>query len=127
MDGLPGSSPQAGFARLGCQVLKHDGYEHFGFGNSIWERLLPQLSHTHPTVNAAAAALGTVYKSRLLASQEIDSRETLPAAQYDTALRCLQRDISRQPDGPVPLLLACTLLACADIFQNQQNNALMHM
>jgi hypothetical protein len=126
-DGFRRTLEQDRLSRLGCTAVAHDRYgEYSSIGGSIWNYLLPQLSHAIPAVNAAAASLGAVYELRALSSST-DRSEALAEQQYNLALRTLQKDISEQPHGSVPLLLACVLLASAEILQRRQHNALTHL
>jgi hypothetical protein len=96
------------------------------FSRGVWEYLLPQLSHAIPTVNAAAAAFGAFYEMRSMPNTT-DRLKSIATKQYDIALLTLQHDISSQPHGSVPILLACVMLASAELMQRHQFNALKHL
>jgi hypothetical protein len=56
-----------------------------------------------------------------------DRFKSIATKQYDIALLTLQQDVSNQPHGSVPLLLACLMLASAELMQRRQFNALIHL
>jgi hypothetical protein len=116
---------QERLARLGCSILAQGAYRDLGSGTSIWDRLLPQLNHAIPSVNAAAAALGAIYESTLQTSSSVSRRNA--SLHYGIAIHNVQRDVSSQLHGPVPLLLSCALLTFAEILRGRQYNALMHL
>jgi hypothetical protein len=102
-------------------------HDQFEASRALFECLLPQLSYALPSVNAAAAALGAVYEMQTATSPSTDDSETrLVAAQYGTAIREVQRELLNRPYGPVPILVACVLLACVDVLLRRRRLALMH-
>lgn len=96
------------------------------FSRCHWEYILPQLSHAIPSVNAAAAAFGGFYESRLIPNSS-DQAKLLAKKQYNMALQTSQQHISSKPHGAVPLLLAFIMLASAELMQRRQYNALIHL
>jgi hypothetical protein len=126
-DGLRGDLEQENLAKLGCSILANNSSLALGSGTAIWSRLLPQLSHSIPSVNAAAAALGAAYEASYLTYLSTSARTRRPARQYGIALRSLQRDVASRLYGPVPVLLSCALLACVELLRRRQYNALMHL
>jgi hypothetical protein len=93
----------------------------------MFEHLLPQLSYALPSVNAAAAALGAVYEMQTAPRSALDSKRWLVETQYGAAVRGVQHELRSRPYGEVPILLACVLLACADVLLCRQRLALMHL
>jgi hypothetical protein len=126
LDGFRRNSEQDRLSKLGCKILAYDPLQdESSYSRCVWEYLLPQLSHAIPTVNAAAAAFGVFYELRLM--PKTDRLKSIATKQYDMALLALQQDISSQPHGSVPLLLACVMLASAELMQRRQFNALIHL
>lgn len=126
-DGFCKHPEQERLARLGCSILAQDRYRDLGSGMLIWNQLLPQLSHAIPCVNAAAAALGAIYESTLLRGASSWSSNRRAAMHYGLAIRHVQREVSSQLHGPVPLLLCCALLAFVELLRHRQSAALMHL
>ena len=126
-DGFGKHPEQERLARLGCSILAQDRYKDLGSGMLIWNQLLPQLSHAIPCVNAAAAALGAIYESTLLPGASSWTSNRSAAMQYGAAIRHVQREVSSQLHGPVPLLLCCALLAFVELLRRRQSAALMHL
>jgi Fungal specific transcription factor domain len=116
---------QQRLAHLACSILTQGTYRDLGAFTSIWDRLLPQLNHAIPSVNAAAAALGAIYESTLLPSSTVSKQSA--SLHYGIAIRHVQQDVISQLHGPVPLLLSCALLSFVEILRGRQYNALMHL
>jgi hypothetical protein len=55
-----------------------------------------------------------------------DGETRLVAIQYGAAIREVQLELLNRPYGPVPILVACVLLACADLLLRRPRMALMH-
>jgi hypothetical protein len=55
-----------------------------------------------------------------------DGETRLVATQYGTAIREVQLELLHRPYGPVPILVACVLLACADVLLRRPRVALIH-
>lgn len=125
-DGFSKDLEQERLARLGCHILANGAHGYLTSGTSIWSRLLPQLSNAIPSVNAAAAALGSIYESTRLVNRCSSLSNRTAAIQYGTAISKIQQDLASQPHGSVPLILSCALLAFAELLQHHQYNALMH-
>jgi hypothetical protein len=115
---------QERLAYLACSILAQGTYRDLGAFTLIWDRLLPQLNHAIPSVNAAAAALGAIYESTLLPSSTVSKRSA--SLHYGIAIRHVQQDVISQFHGPVPLLLSCALLSFVEILRGRQYNALMY-
>jgi hypothetical protein len=112
---------------LGCEILASDTCrDESSCSRSIWEYLLPQLSHVIPAGNAAVAAFGAFYELRMM-PKSTDRSNSAAATQSNIAILALQQDIASQSYGSVPLLLACVMLASAELMQRRQFNALIHL
>jgi hypothetical protein len=118
---------QERLARLGCSVLAQGTHRELGSGTSIWTRLLPQLSNAIPAVNAAAAALGAIYESISMTDVCSPTNRRSATLQYGKAIHHLQKEVSTQRYGPVPVLMSCALLASVELLRRRQYYALMHL
>ena len=78
-------------------------------------------------MNAAAAALGAVYEIQTVPLSMVDDKICLVATQYGAAVREVQHELSNRPYGAVPILVACVLLACADVLLRRPRFALMYL
>ena len=118
---------QARYSWLCCEILANNPYTNASSINlSIWQRLLPQLCHQNPAVHTAAAAFGSAYEwSNLASGSDAISRSVV--SQYASAITSVQAEINNMPNGPVPLLLACVLLASTELLQRRQYHALTHL
>jgi Fungal Zn(2)-Cys(6) binuclear cluster domain len=126
LDGFRRSHTQDRLARLGCSILRGGLHDQFEASRALFECLLPQLSHALPSVNAAAAALGAIYEMQTASLSTGDGETRLIATQYGTAIREVQLELLHRPYGPVPILVACVLLACADVLLRRPRIALIH-
>ena len=127
LDGFRTSAVQDRLARIGCSVLRSGLHDQFEANRAVFEYLLPQLSHALPSVNAAAAALGAVYEMQTAPLITSDGKTWNVEAQYGTAIRQVQHELRHRPYGTVPILVACILLACTDVFHRRLRSALMHL
>ena len=127
LDGFRRSSTQDRLARLGCGVLRDGLHDQFEVSRAVFECLLPQLSYALPSVNAAAAALGAVYEMQTAPLGTVDGKTWLVVTQYGAAIREVQQELCNRPYGAVPILVACLLLACADVLLRRPRFALMHL
>ena len=126
--GLQHGLEQARLSRLGCQVIACDAFHHFGsIGSSVWSTLIPQFSYAIPSVNAATAALGSVYSLQLCSPDVRPYSEAQATQRYLYAIQTLQEDLREQRYGPLPLLMACTLLCFAELIMHKPGNALLHL
>jgi hypothetical protein len=123
------SFAQERLARVGVDLLSHGLSDQFEFTVSIFDILLPQLSHAIPSVNAAAAALGAIYELQSTASStgKSDERNAIAATQYSLAIKAMQQDLQVQRFGTVPLLMICMLLACSELLLRRRSYSLMHI
>ncbi|KAJ9495184.1 hypothetical protein H2202_009434 [Exophiala xenobiotica] len=115
------------FQALACTVLAN------GFVGTktapeaaFWKYLLPQLTWSIASVREAASALGASYEHQILRRQCGVSKLTV-LKQISSTMRKLQEDIVRLPHGPLPVLVACVLLACAETIQHRNTDALLHL
>lgn len=120
------SFTQARLANIGVSLLVRNFCDQFKFSTSVFEILLPLLSHALPSVNAAAAALGAIYEVQMLESIDRDPEDAKAADQYGLAVRYMQHDIETQPFGTIPLTMTCMLLACSELLLRRPSYALMH-
>lgn len=120
---------QSRFTELGFEILTQQACQDaFGIGASVWTRLLPQLSSTNPTVNAAIASLGATYEAVVLRpAHSFRLGEYHASMQYHKALELLRLDVLLQNHGRIPSFLASLLLAAVEVLSRHFNNALMHL
>ena len=125
--GIRSHSQHDRLARLGCEVLSNDPLRLRQSTNiAVWSHILPQLVETIPVVNAAVAAFGAYYEITSLGSKSSPAVLTATGC-YGSALQMLQKDIRNEPDGYLPLVLSCLVLACSDIVQRNEERALIHL
>ena len=127
LDGFRKSPVQDRLARIGCSVLRDGLHDQFEVSRAVFDCLLPQLSYALPSVHAAAAALGAVCEMQTAALTNFDGKTLLVRAQYSAAIREVQHELCNRPYGAVPILVACVLLACADVLLRRPIFALMHL
>ena len=119
---------QERLSRLGCQVVACDAFHHFGsLGSCVLSTLIPQFSCAIPSVNAATAALGSVYSLQLCSPDARPHSEAQATQRYLYAIQVLQEDLREQRYGPLPLLMACTLLCFSELIMHKPDNALLHL
>jgi len=78
-------------------------------------------------VNAAAITLGAVYNMQAFYGSGLQVDEAFAASHYRLALRSSRQDLMTQPHGPIPLILICLMLSVAEVFLQQESNALFHI
>ena len=127
LDGFRKSPVQDRLAQIGCSVLQDGLRDQFEVSRAVFDCLLPQLSYALPSVHAAAAALGAVCEMQTAALTTFDGKKWLVGAQYNAAIREVQYELRSRPYGAVPILIACVLLACADVLLRRPIFALMHL
>ncbi|KAK5027393.1 hypothetical protein LTS07_006995 [Exophiala sideris] len=93
---------------------------------AFWTRLIPQLTHSMPCVKEAAAALGASYEHQMLRRRSSASKFSA-LKQITAAVKRLQDDVVLLPSGPVPVFVACVLLACAETIGHRNTDALLHL
>ncbi|KAL6407304.1 hypothetical protein AUP68_10134 [Ilyonectria robusta] len=116
--------PQNRFVNLVCNVLvqgprraKND------IELAFWSHMVPQLTHSVPSVQAAAAAFGASYDAHVLRG----NRTSEPIECYTRALRLVQLDLSSLQHGAVPCIVACLFLSCAEVLQQRLDKGLLHL
>ncbi len=93
---------------------------------AFWRCLLPQLTWSIASVREAASAFGASYEHQVLRRQCRVSKLTV-LKQISRTVRKLQEEIVRLPYGPLPVLVACILLASAETIQHRNTDALLHL
>lgn len=88
--------------------------------------MIPQLSQSFPSVNAAVAAFGAAYGSSFLRSGDSLAYEEA-TKQYGIALRLLQLELNQPEPQYAPVLIISTLLAASETVQARQKGALAHV
>ena len=111
-DSIWHNAEKSRLATLGCWVLSNDPLvdKSAGVNSTLWLGLLPKLVQSTRTAYFSAAAFGAVYESVLLSNSQ-PTAETRASTMYSDALFVLQKDLTDQSIGPVPLLISCVLLA----------------
>lgn len=94
--------------------------------SAFWKSLVPQFTHSIPSVRAAAAAFGASYEHQVLKRQSAAARVTA-MKQIAAAVSKIREDVVRLPHGPLPILVACVLLASAETLQYRHTDALLHL
>ncbi|KIV77669.1 hypothetical protein PV11_09453 [Exophiala sideris] len=112
---------------LACTALA-EGFVGMRTGPDVafWTRLIPQLTHSMPCVKEAAAALGASYEHQMLRRRSSASKFSA-LKQITAAVKRLQDDVVLLPSGPVPVFVACVLLACAETLGHRNTDALLHL
>ena len=85
------------------------------------------MCYSIPSVSAAATALGAVHEMQASYNSISPVDQRFAVSQYQIALRVLQQDLLTQPHGPTPLILICFMLSTAEMFLQQETNALFHL
>lgn len=86
------------------------------FNDSLWDRIILQVSHSEPVVRHAINALGAQHEENVLrraakrsgTAVSLDARTSFPAAQYSKALTGL-RNILKKDNVPMNVVLICSL------------------
>jgi hypothetical protein len=114
-------------AQLGCTVLSQAPCRAQTLSErDLWTYSLPQLSLVVPTLGAAVAAFGASYESCVL--DHDDSAIRLAALkQYARAVQMLKQETESHRFVPLPLLLACVVLACVEVMHHRPRDALTHL
>ncbi|KAF5627832.1 transcriptional regulatory moc3 [Fusarium tjaetaba] len=90
---------------------------------SFWSYAVPQMIHTIPAVQAAAAAFGASYNEHMLRSRE----EMATTRHYHQALRLVQNEVLDLRNGALPCMLACLLMAFTETLQQRSDRGYMHL
>ncbi|KAF5230747.1 hypothetical protein FANTH_13739 [Fusarium anthophilum] len=90
---------------------------------SFWSHAVPQMIHSIPAVQAAAAAFGASYDEHMLRSRE----GLATTRHYHRALRLVQNEVSDLQNGPFPCAVACLLMGFAETLQQRSDRGYMHL
>ncbi|KIW77112.1 hypothetical protein Z517_09558 [Fonsecaea pedrosoi CBS 271.37] len=93
---------------------------------AFWSHLVPQLALSIPSVREAAAAFGASYEQQML-KRTCDAAKLKALRQITAALAKIRQDVLELPHGPLPILVACILLASAETIQYRHTDALLHL
>ncbi|EXJ70711.1 uncharacterized protein A1O5_05701 [Cladophialophora psammophila CBS 110553] len=93
---------------------------------AFWGHLVPQLALSIPSVMEAAAAFGASYEQQML-QRNCGAAKFKALKQITAAMAKIRQDVLELPHGPLPVLVACTLLASAETIQYRQTDALLHL
>lgn len=120
-------SPSSPLASLACTVLvKSPRRAKNTLELEFWSRIVPQLTHSVPSVLAAVEAFGACYKEYVLRSCSTTvSFET--TKRYIKALKLAQLDLSTMQHGPLPCMIACLLLASIEAIQQRLYSGHVHL
>lgn len=95
--------------------------------SSIWAVTLPQLSCSVPVVASALASLGSALEVSSLNRSSPALAGTEADKQYSAAIRWIQKEVLRPVQPRECVILSCLLLACAEIVQWRETDALTHV
>ncbi|KIW25821.1 uncharacterized protein PV07_08964 [Cladophialophora immunda] len=125
---LLGSNPELGRLRLlACAVLSQGlPGARTDAETAFWSHLVPQLALSIPSVREAAAAFGASYEQQML-RRNCGAAKFKALKQITTAMAKIREDVFRLPHGPLPVLVACIMLACAETIQYRHTDALLHL
>ena len=114
------------YCRLGLQVLLQQFQEEVVWSDQgHWARLLGQLLPTNAGIKGAIMSLGATYQSRFLPVSDTQRKNAVTLNQK--ALTEIQKEIISQPQGLVPIFLACIVLGAVEVLQRRLANTLMHL
>lgn len=118
------SSP---FVALACNVLVSSPRRaRTDVEQNLWSHIVPQLAHSIPSVRAAVEAFGSSYNEYVLkVDTPCPGLET--TKRYAQALRLVQHDLATLQYGPLPGIIACMFLACAEALQQRLNKSHLHL
>jgi hypothetical protein len=116
------------YAYLACAVLgegpRRAKSEHeMGF----WSYVVPQMIHSIPSVQAAAAAFGASYDERMLKSHTQTGGELMTTRNYHQALRLVQDEVLNLKNGTLPCIVSCLLMSFTETLQQRTDRAYMHL
>ncbi|KAJ3527244.1 hypothetical protein NM208_g10792 [Fusarium decemcellulare] len=121
------SHPRSRYAHLACIVFSQGPRRAKSeIEVAFWNRIVPQLIHSTPAVRAAAAAFGASYEEHMLRP----SRACLglrTAQQYSRALQLVQLEVSSVRHNSLPCIVACLLMAFAEVIQQRSDRAYLHL
>ncbi|KAI6749374.1 hypothetical protein HG530_015213 [Fusarium avenaceum] len=122
------NTPLNHYAYLACAVLgegpRRAKSEHeIGF----WSYVVPQMIHSIPSVQAAAAAFGASYDERMLKSHTQTGGELMTTRNYHQALRMVQDEVLNLKNGTLPCIVSCLLMGFTETLQQRTDRAYMHL
>ncbi|EXJ63610.1 uncharacterized protein A1O5_11371 [Cladophialophora psammophila CBS 110553] len=98
------------------------------FDSSIWRTYILRACHQHPTVLAAAAAVGAVHRRfELGISREAFEYCDIADKLYHKALRKLSDDMASHPNAAEINMIVMKLFSIFETFQGNYDTAQMHM
>ncbi|CVK85642.1 uncharacterized protein FMAN_06771 [Fusarium mangiferae] len=89
----------------------------------FWSYAVPQMIHSIPAVQAAAAAFGASYNEHMLRLQE----GVATTRHYHQALKLVQNEVSNLRNGALPCMVACLLMAFTETLQQRSDRGYMHL
>ncbi|KAF5715485.1 transcriptional regulatory moc3 [Fusarium globosum] len=89
----------------------------------FWSYEVPQMIHSIPTIQAAAAAFGASYDEHMLRSREA----LATTRRYHQALKLLQSEVLDLRNGALPCMVACLLMAFTETLQQRSDRGYMHL
>ncbi|KAH7250928.1 hypothetical protein BKA59DRAFT_122921 [Fusarium tricinctum] len=118
------SSP---FVALACNVIVSSPRRaRTDIEQNLWSHIVPQLAHSIPSVRAAVEAFGSSYNEYVLkVDTPCPGLET--TRRYAQALKLVQYDLATLQYGPLPGIIACVFLACAEALQQRLNKSHLHL
>ncbi|PNP76683.1 hypothetical protein FNYG_10102 [Fusarium nygamai] len=123
----PSRSPTSSLDRyvyLTCTVLSQGPRRAKGEAEVLfWSYAVPQMIHSIPAVQAAAAAFGASYNEHMLRSRE----GLATTRHYHQALRLVQNEVSDLRNGALPCMVACILMAFTETLQQRSDRGYMHL
>ncbi|KAF4340447.1 transcriptional regulatory moc3 [Fusarium beomiforme] len=90
---------------------------------AFWSYAVPQMIHSIPAVQAAAAAFGASYDEHMLRSQD----SLMTTRHYHRALQLVQNQMSDLRDGALSCVVACLLMAFTETLQQRSDMGYMHL
>ncbi|KAF5025653.1 hypothetical protein F66182_2259 [Fusarium sp. NRRL 66182] len=119
--------PSSPFAKLACTVLAASPRRAKStLELDFWSRIVPQLTHSIPCVQAAVEAFGACYQEYVLESSN-PSKSVETPRRYLKALKLAQLDLSTMQHGPMPCIIACIFLAIVEAVQQRLDKGYMHL
>ncbi|RFU33010.1 hypothetical protein B7463_g3342, partial [Scytalidium lignicola] len=98
------------------------------FDGDFWQTLLPQIGCSEPSVQHAMIALAALQEHSVGGeSHDVQtSRSRFAIAQYNKAIRLLNRRISNEPQFTAVPLTSCVLFICLEFLRGNLDEALKH-
>ncbi|KAF5534099.1 transcriptional regulatory moc3 [Fusarium phyllophilum] len=112
------------YVHLACTVLSQGPRRAKSESEILfWSYAVPQMIHSMPAVQAAAAAFGASYDEHMLRSRE----GLATTRNYHLALRLVQNEVSDPRNGAWPCMVACLLMAVTETLQQRSDRGYMHL